>query len=67
MMMFQTLHRVMKPTDTLKIRCEGCGHGADWPQRLAFQRIGPDATPSEVRRRLRCSQCGESVHLRTWI
>jgi len=67
MMMFQTLHRVMAPADTLKIRCERCGHGADWPRATAIEHMGSGATPADVRRRLRCSRCDEGIHLKVWI
>ena len=67
MMMFQTLQRVMEPADTLKIRCERCGHGATWSRQTAFARIGADAMPADVRRRLHCSRCGETRDLKVWI
>jgi hypothetical protein len=66
MMMFQTLHRVMAPADTLKVVCDGCEHAAEWPQAIAFARMGPDATPADVRRRLRCGQCGVA-DAKVWI
>ncbi|CAN7660123.1 hypothetical protein LJR225_005250 [Phenylobacterium sp. LjRoot225] len=66
MMMFQTLQRVMSPADTLKMECGRCGHAAEWPQATALRRIGPDATPAEVRRRLRCGKCGAG-DVKAWI
>jgi hypothetical protein len=41
-MMFQTLRRMMAESATLKIECED----------EAFKRLGPDATPYDIRRRL---------------
>lgn len=55
-MMFQTLERVMGPTDALRARC-GCGHEAVWPWREAFRAFGAGATPQDVRRRLTCRPC----------
>ena len=51
--MFQTLHRVMQPSDRLKIAC-ACGRRAELSREEAFARFGPDAAPYEVRRRSVC-------------
>lgn len=68
MMMFQTLGRVMlSPVDTLKIECVACQHRAAWSQAEAFERLGPGATPYDVRARLRCSACGVARRVRTWV
>jgi rRNA maturation protein Nop10 len=56
--MFQNLRRVMGEAQTLKIRCETCGHEAAWSQAEAFRWLGPDATPYTIRRKLVCSLCG---------
>ena len=66
-MMFQTLARTMHPHDTLRIACEGCGRSAGWTRTEAFQRLGPDATPADIRWRLRCDGCGEKGKARVWI
>ncbi len=52
---------------TLKIECEACQHRATWTQDEPFQRLGPDATPYEVRRRLICGGCGSAGWMRVWI
>ena len=57
-MMFQTLHRRMANGQTLKISCSGCQHTTRWTWSQAFSRLGADATPMEVRTKLRCSLCG---------
>ncbi|MBI1200353.1 MAG: hypothetical protein GC203_21040 [Phenylobacterium sp.] len=59
-MMFQTLARTMEPGARLRIHCGGCGHTAAWSRGTAFARLGPDATPADVRRRLVCSRCGRA-------
>ena len=65
-MMFQTLARTMDPRAALRIECEGCGRRVAWTKEQACRRLGPDSTPHDVRRRLRCSQC-DSRTVRVWI
>jgi hypothetical protein len=68
MLMFQTLTRVMRsPADTLKIACEACGRRTVWTRDEAFERLGPGATPYDVRARLRCSACGAARRAHAWI
>jgi hypothetical protein len=67
MTMFQNLRRMMPGKGTLKIECEPCGHQVTWSQDQAFRRLGPDATPSEIRRRLVCGECGAPHRARVWI
>lgn len=67
MMMFQTLARVMAPSATLKIRCDACEHQAVWTRREAYARCGPDATPPDIRRRVKCGACGAAGRARVWI
>ncbi len=67
MTMFQTLRRMLANTTTLKMACEACGHRASWTRAQAFSRLGPDATPFEIRRRLTCSGCGQTDRIRVWI
>lgn len=66
-MMFQTLHRMMAGSATLKIECEACRRRTTWSQDEAFKRLGPDATPYDVRRRLVCGGCGTAGWARVWI
>jgi hypothetical protein len=67
MTMFQNLHRSMGPADTLEIVCEGCGRRASWRQAEAFRKLGSDATPADIRRRLVCTGCGQRGGARVWI
>jgi hypothetical protein len=58
--MFETLRRVVTSADaTLKLRCEACGHRAEWTREQAFTVFGPDAAPYDIRHRLKCNSCGE--------
>lgn len=66
-MMFQNLRRMMVESATLKIECEGCHRRTAWTQDEAFKRLGPDATPYEIRRRLVCGGCGVAGWARVWI
>jgi ribosomal protein S27E len=65
--MFQNLRRSMAQSATLKIECESCAHRTEWGQAEAFDKLGPDASPYEIRRRLRCNKCGDRQHVRVWI
>jgi hypothetical protein len=58
---------MLSPTDTLKVECGTCGHRATWRRSEAFDRLGPDVMPCDVRERLRCSVCSERSNLRVWI
>lgn len=66
MTMFQNLNRSMAQGDTLKIECEPCERRATWTKAEACRRLGPDATPYDVRRRLACAACGATPS-RVWI
>jgi hypothetical protein len=67
-MMFQTLARVMlSPGDTLKIECNACRRRVEWSRAEAFVKLGSDASPHDVRERLRCTVCGEVRRARAWI
>jgi ribosomal protein S27AE len=60
MTMFQNLRRMMAgESATLKLECGKCGHKVAWTRKEAFWIFGPDAAPYDIRRRLRCGQCGE--------
>jgi DNA-directed RNA polymerase subunit RPC12/RpoP len=65
--MFQNLHRMMASGEVLKIACEDCGHRATWTRDDAFRRLGPDATPTDIHRRLVCEGCGAARRARVWI
>ena len=65
--MFQNLHRMMGRGGTLKIECEPSGRRVIWTQDQAFTRLGPDATPPDIRRRLVCDGCGTAGRARVWI
>lgn len=67
MTMFQNLHRMLANAHTLKIACEACGHEATWTSAQAVQRLGPDAMPFDIRRRLVCSCCGRAGRSKVWI
>lgn len=67
MTMFQNLHRMLSGAATLKMACGGCGREATWTARQALDRLGGDATPADLRRRLVCSGCGKSGGARVWI
>lgn len=70
MKMFQTLSRTMGPNDTLKVKC-ACGHQGALTRDQAISLCGPDATPADVRSRLRphlkCQQCHEVGKAEVWI
>ena len=44
----------------LNIQCHygGCGHTARWTAVEALERLGPDATMADAKRRLSCAVCG---------
>jgi hypothetical protein len=62
-MMFQTLARTMAPNAKLLAECEVCGRDAAWTRPMAFKTFGPDATPPDIRRRLRCLDCGGQARI----
>jgi len=64
--MFQNLNRSMDSRGRLQAKCESCGRTAFWSKGQACRIFGPDATPYDVRRRLKCTDCGE-VRARVWI
>ena len=65
--MFQTLHRVMNPTDRLKIECGACHRRVALTQAEAFDRFGPDAAPFDIKRRAVCAGCGARDRAAVWI
>jgi hypothetical protein len=64
--MFQTLARTMAHSETLKAEC-ACGRRTTWLRAEAFKVFGNDSTPTDVRRRLRCKDCGRSGWATVWI
>jgi len=54
----ETLSRSMRYHDRLKVKCR-CGHEGSFSQAEAVQVFGADATPYDIRKRLRCSACSE--------
>jgi hypothetical protein len=67
MQMFQTLARTMSPSDRLHVQCGACQHEAEFTQDEAVARFGADASPYEIRRRLRCGDCDAVGFVRVWI
>jgi hypothetical protein len=65
--LFETLSRTMKVTDTLKLRCDACGHRASFDCATAQALFGPDASPFAIRRRARCRYCGVTGRVTVWI
>jgi hypothetical protein len=67
MTMFQNLRRVMRAADTLKVRCENCGHMRTWSLEEAFRIYGGDASPHNIREKSCCSGCGARKCCVVWI
>lgn len=57
--MFQNLARTLLPHQALRIVCAGCGRAVNWPRAVAMRRLGADAIPADIRRKLTCSACGK--------
>lgn len=57
--MFETLGKVMGPTDRLRAACLVCGRTATWTREEAVAAFGEFAPPWQVRQRVRCADCGE--------
>lgn len=67
MTMFQTLHRSMTPSQTLKVQCDVCRHLGTFTATEAKAAFGADATPMDIRWRATCRQCRASGRVRIWI
>ena len=67
MTMFQNLHRSLAPSQTLNFECAGCGRLGAWTRAEAVAKLGPDATPADIRRRLVCNLCGATGRAMVWI
>lgn len=66
MTMFQNLGRMMNYNQSLKVKC-ACGHQSEFSCKDAFALFGPDATPVDIRRRVRCSQHQDQRTVEVWI
>lgn len=64
--MFQTLARMMNYNQSLKVKC-ACGHEGEFTSKDAFRLFGEDATPADIRRRMRCSACHQVGKVEAWI
>ena len=65
--MFQNLGNTLgRASDTLKIKCENCGHGAEWSGKMALRVFGARAVRYDISRRLRCSRCDQK-RVAVWI
>lgn len=53
---YETLSTTLLRHERLRAAC-ACGHLAEFSQAKAIRLFGPDATPYDIRRRLRCSRC----------
>jgi ribosomal protein S27AE len=42
----------------LRISCGKCGHAIEYPRDAAWRIWGMHATPHSIRRRAKCSECG---------
>lgn len=67
MTMFQNLRRSLPAHRQLGIACDRCGREARWSFSEAVRRLGADASPSEIRRRLVCGGCGTREAVRLWV
>jgi ribosomal protein S27E len=65
--MFQNLHRSLPQSGGLKIECDGCGRQTTWSRAVAMEKLGSHAAPADIRRRLRCKNCGKAGQAKTWI
>jgi ribosomal protein S27E len=65
--MYETLGKLMSASQTLKLKCEACGHQAEWPRADAFKRFGMNASAFMIRRRSKCAGCGEGQRIAVWI
>ncbi|KQW67011.1 hypothetical protein ASE17_19675 [Phenylobacterium sp. Root77] len=55
---YETLSNSMHSQDRLKVAC-ACGHTSHFNLGEALALFGQDATPYDIRRRLRCRRCHE--------
>jgi ribosomal protein S14 len=64
----ETLGRIMNSdADRLRIECKRCGRVVEYGRREAWATWGMNATPHAIRRRARCSGCGERALLSVTI
>jgi len=67
MVIFPKLAREMGASSTLTLQCGRCGHMQTFNREQALKLYGPDATPYDVRRNSRCSECGERGNVVAFI
>jgi hypothetical protein len=65
--MFENLGRVMKASDTLKVECGGCMRRRTFARPEAIKAFGEGAAPYDIRRKVRCTECGRSGFAMIWI
>lgn len=53
------IDRIARLKGPLRITCCSCRHEALWQPAQAVARLGGEANPTDAKRRLRCSICGE--------
>jgi hypothetical protein len=63
---YETLGNMMSFNTILRTKC-ACGHEGSFSHRDALTLFGADATPFDVRRRLRCSKCHQVGKAEVWI
>lgn len=61
------LGKAMQPHSVLVLACHRCSHVAVWSRAEAMARCTGEATPFEVRRKARCSQCGARQEANVWV
>lgn len=57
------IDRIARLEGPLRITCQTCRHEALWAPPEAARKLGGETHPTDARRRLKCSACGER---RTW-
>jgi hypothetical protein len=60
-------NRMNSEADSLKLKCEACGHQAEFMRAAAWKMFGMGATPHSIRRRAKCILCGERNLVAIWI
>lgn len=65
---FDILGTVMDdPRTVLQFKCSNCGHQAVWKRDRAIGTFGSGAVPNDIRRRIKCGNCGEKSRVNAWI
>ena len=63
---YETIGTTMRYHDRLKVK-RACGHEGSFSQAEAVQVFGPDATPYDIRKLLRCSACKKTGLVEVWV